>query len=34
MPQITNDELINKAKSVIKSRKIKHGYLVGMSDVH
>ena len=29
MPQITNEELIEKAKSVMKSRKIKHGYTVG-----
>lgn len=29
MAQITNDELIRKAKSVTKSRKIKHGYMVG-----
>ncbi|MEK6947585.1 MAG: cytidine deaminase [Nanoarchaeota archaeon] len=29
MPTISNKELIEKAKSVIKSRRIKHGYLVG-----
>ena len=29
MTQITNDELIRKARSVIKSRKIKHGCIVG-----
>lgn len=29
MARITNDELIRKAKSVTKSRKIKHGYIVG-----
>ena len=29
MPHITNEELIKKAKSVTKSRKIKHGYTVG-----
>ena len=29
MPQITNEELIKKAKSLIKPRKIKHGYKVG-----
>ena len=29
MTQITNEELIEKAKSVIKPRKIKHGFTVG-----
>ena len=29
MAQITNKELIEKAKSVVKSRKIKHGFTVG-----
>jgi len=29
MPQITNEELIEKARSVIKSRKIRHGFIVG-----
>ena len=29
MPQVTNEELIEKARSVTKSRKIKHGYTVG-----
>ena len=29
MTQITNDELIRKARSVTKSRKIKHRYIVG-----
>ena len=29
MPKITNEELIEKAKSVTKSRKIKHGFIVG-----
>lgn len=29
MAQITNDELIRRAKSVTKSRKIKHGYTTG-----
>lgn len=29
MTQITNEELIKKAKSVVKSRKIKHGFTVG-----
>jgi cytidine deaminase len=29
MSRNTNKELINKARSVIKSRKIKHGYIVG-----
>ncbi len=29
MPQITNEELIEKAKSVVNPRKIKHGFTVG-----
>ncbi len=29
MKQITNKELIEKAKSVVKLRKIKHGFIVG-----
>ncbi len=29
MKSISNDELIQKALSVVKPRKIKHGYLVG-----
>jgi cytidine deaminase len=29
MIQISNDELIEKAKSVLKPRKIKHGFTVG-----
>lgn len=29
MPQITNKELVEKAKSVINTRKIKHRYTVG-----
>lgn len=29
MERITNEELIEKAKSVVKSRKIRHGFTVG-----
>src|SRR3989338_9207589 len=29
MKQFTNEQLIQKAKSVVKSRKIKHGFTVG-----